>query len=207
MAAKRIKGLGDLTKTFASLPSDMKKGGARRIAAAGGAVLRKEARVIAQSKGLRKSGTLIKNIVIKRERDAPAGTEQYNLGVRHGRDLGKKYKQLTRGKNGRVRVDYKNNPYYWLFLEFGHRIVARNTGQTGGGVTTWSQRARGNDKNGRILKRSREYSNASLTGRRRSSTGFVEATPFIQPALENKGTAAIAAMEKQALKELQKAKK
>jgi HK97 gp10 family phage protein len=207
MAAERLKGLGELIKAFNSLAEDMKKGGARRIAAAGGAVLRKEARVIAQSKGLRKTGALIKNIVIKRERDVPAGTEQYNLGVRHGRDLGKKYKQLTRGKNGRIRVDYKNNPYYWIFLEFGHRIVARKTGQTGGGITAWTQRARGHDKNGRILKRSRAFSNASLTGRRKNSKGFVDATPFIRPALENKRHEALAAMEKQAIKEVQKAKK
>jgi HK97 gp10 family phage protein len=207
MADERIAGLGELLKTFSSLSGDMKKNGARRIAAAGGGVLRKEARNIAQSKGLRKTGTLIKNIVIKREKDAPEGTEQYNLGVRHGRDLGKKYKQLTLGKNGRVRVDYKNNPYYWLFLEFGHRIVARNTGQTGGGVSKWVQRARGYDQNGKLLNRSREFSNASLTGRRKSSTGFVDATPFIQPALENKRNEALAAMEKQALKEVEKAKK
>lgn len=27
-----------------------------------------------------------------------------------------------------------NDPYYWRWLEFGHKIVARDTGQAGGGV-------------------------------------------------------------------------
>ena len=89
MAGKaEILGIGQLQKSFANLKQDMLIKTSRRMVASGGGVVRTEAKKIAQSYGLRKSGALIRNIAIKRERNAPAGTEQYNLGVRHGRDLG-----------------------------------------------------------------------------------------------------------------------
>lgn len=203
MADSKILGLGELQKTFASLAAGMQKGAARRIAAVGGGVLRKEARTIAQAKGLRKTGALINNIVIKHERDAPAGTEQYNLGVRHGRALGRKYKQLAIGKNGRVRVEYNNNPFYWWYVERGHKIVARNSGQQGGGVTTYQTTLR----NGKVVTRTRRWSASSLTGRRRAVARVVAGKPYIEPALQNKNREAIAAMERQALKEVEKARK
>lgn len=160
MGGSRVIGIGELTRTFAALAADMKKNGARRITATGGSVLRKEARIVAQALGLRKTGALIENIVIKRERNAPPGTEQYNLGVRHGRDLGngkKVIKYLAVSKTGRVVTRRQNDPFYWSFLEF---TTARRTG-----------------------------------------------TPFIAKALENKSTEAIAAMEAQAVREIERANK
>jgi len=203
MAANQILGLSDLTKSFKSLGQEMEKKTAARMVASGGGVLRKEARRLAEAQGLRKTGALIKNIAIKRERNVPQGTVQYNLGVRHGKDLGKKYKQLGVGRNGRVKVFYRDNPYYWSFLEFGHRIVARNSSQAGGGKTTYSTRLR----NGKIKLRTRVFRNSSLTVRRRSPTGFVPAKPYIGPALVNKRESAIEAMSKVLLKDLEKAGK
>ncbi|MBY0474215.1 MAG: HK97 gp10 family phage protein [Nitrosomonas sp.] len=116
-----ILGLGDLARNFKNLKSDMVVKTSRRMVASAGGVLRREARIIAQSLGLKKSGALIRNIAIKRERRAPAGTEQYNLGVRHGRDLGngkKVIKYLELGKSGRVVTRRANDPFYWKFLEF-----------------------------------------------------------------------------------------
>jgi len=158
MGGSRVLGIGELIRSFATLATDMKKIAARRIAAAGASMLRQESRVIAQALGLRKTGALIKNIVIKRERNVPPGTEQYNLGVRHGRDLGngkKVTKYLALNKSGRVVTRRQNDPFYWSFLEF---TTKRRTG-----------------------------------------------TPFIAKALENKSTEAIAAMEAQALKEVERA--
>lgn len=158
--AVKIEGIGELSRAFAAVAADMKGTAARRIAVAGGSVLRKESQIVAQGLGLRKSGALLKNIVIKRERNAPAGTEQYNLGVRHGRDLGngkKVIKYLAVSKTGRVVTRRQNDPFYWSFLEF---TTKRRTG-----------------------------------------------TPFIAKALENKSSEAIAAMEAQALKEVERASK
>lgn len=122
MAGKaEILGIGQLQKSFANLKQDMIIKTSRRMVASGGAVVRTEAKKIAQSYGLRKSGALIRNIAIKRERNAPAGTEQYNLGVRHGRDLGngkKVVKYLVQNSRGRIVTKRENDPFYWRFLEF-----------------------------------------------------------------------------------------
>lgn len=118
----QILGLGELAKQFQKLRDDIKIKTSRRMVASAGGVLRREARAIAQSYGLKKSGALIRNIAIKRERNVPAGTEQYNLGVRHGRDLGngkKVVKYLAVNKqSGRVVTRRENDPFYWKFLEF-----------------------------------------------------------------------------------------
>lgn len=204
MAVKtEILGIGELNKMFKNLRSDMINKTARRMVAAGGQVVKKEAKAIAQSKGLQISGAMIKNIAIKRERNAPDGTEQYNLGVRHGRDLGKKAtKYLAYSKRkGRVVIKRRDDPFYWRFVELGHKIVGRSTGAGGVGITYFSQRLR----NGVIENRTREYRLDSITGRRRSSSGMVEPMPFIEPALENKKQEAIAAMQDRLIKDLAKA--
>ena len=122
MAKTETLGIGELSQSFRSLKTDMETRTARVMVAAAGGVLRSKARGIAQAKGLRKSGALIKNIVIKREPQAPAGTAQYNLGVRHGRSLTKKQKadsKLAINKTGRIVKRYEDDPYYWRFPEFG----------------------------------------------------------------------------------------
>jgi HK97 gp10 family phage protein len=126
MMAADVIGARELVDAFGQLKSDMRDKSARRIVATGGGVLRKESRVVAQEHGLRKTGALINNIVIKRERDKPEGTEQYNLGVRHGRDMGngkKITKYLSVGKSGRIVVRRENDPFYWKFLHFGTKHI------------------------------------------------------------------------------------
>lgn len=124
--ATEIRGVGALRDLFKQLGSDIQNKSAARIVVAGGNVLKKEARVIAEAAGLRKTGALIANIVIKKERNVPPGTVQYNLGVRHGRDLGNgkkviKYRALS--KSGRVVTRRQNDPFYWSFLEFGTKYI------------------------------------------------------------------------------------
>lgn len=127
MAGKtEILGLGELRQQFARL-RDVDRG-ARRSVVAGGQALKRKARSIALAKGLRKSGALLANIVIKRERAAPAGTSEYHLGVRHGRGLtskAKKDRRLAVNQAGRVVTRYNNDPFYWRFLEFGTRHISR----------------------------------------------------------------------------------
>lgn len=204
MAGKtEILGIGDIQKKFLNLRQDMVLKTSRRMVAAAGTVLKKEAKAIAQSKGLRISGALIRNIAIKRERNAPEGTEQYNLGVRHGRDLGKrhtKYLALSK-RSGRVVIKRENDPFYWRFIEFGHNIVGRATGAEGVGITSYVATLR----NGKKANRTRKYNLDSLVGRRRNPSGSVDPIPFIQPALENKKQEAIAAMEDRLTKDLAKA--
>lgn len=123
--ADNIIGLGELTAKLKKLDGLSKKTAAKMVAAAG-AVIRKEAKSIAQAKGLRKTGSLIKNIAIKRERNVPKDTVQYNVGVRHGREFGKKknvVKYLAVGRKGRIVTKYKDDPFYWRFLEFGTKNI------------------------------------------------------------------------------------
>lgn len=126
--AVELLGVKELTDKLKKLDGLSKKTAAKMVAAAGG-VIRKEAKSIAQSKGLRKTGSLIKNIAIKRERNVPPNTVQYNVGVRHGREFGKRknvVKYLAVGRKGRIVTKYKDDPFYWRFLEFGTKnITAR----------------------------------------------------------------------------------
>ncbi|WP_395008649.1 HK97-gp10 family putative phage morphogenesis protein [Undibacterium sp.] len=181
MAAEKIEGLADLRKGFQSISKDMELRTSRAMVVAAGGVLKKEAKALAQQQGLRKTGALIDNIVIKREK-TPEGVAQYNLGVRHGRDLGRKAKKvLTVKANGRVGTKYVNDPFYWSFLEFGRNIYK--------GTTTAKNM---NSKR----KRLRTTKNA---------VGRTKATPFIAPALTNKRAEAIEAMKKRLQKTLEKA--
>jgi len=112
-------GTVELTAAFKGVAQDMQQKTALRMVATAGGVLRKEAKRIATSQGLRRTGAMINNIAIKREKSVPPGTVQYNLGVRHGRDIrGKAAKKLLLkvGKSG--RIVRANDPFYWTFLEF-----------------------------------------------------------------------------------------
>jgi HK97 gp10 family phage protein len=125
-ASTKIEGLGELRRAFAEVKDDMKTRTSRLMVASAGGVLRKEARGLAQQQGLRKTGALIKNIVIKRDR-APDGVTQYNLGVRHGRWMGRKAPSLLAvGKSGRVTRRYIDDPFYWWFLEAGRNVYHGN---------------------------------------------------------------------------------
>jgi HK97 gp10 family phage protein len=117
-----LLGIGDLKKSFEGLAKEMVQKTSLRMVASAGAVLRREAKALALSQGLKKSGALLRNIAIKRERKAPPGVAQYNLGVRHGRHLGngkRIIKYLAVGKSGRVVIRRQNDPFYWRFHEFG----------------------------------------------------------------------------------------
>ncbi len=171
MADREIIGIGSMRANFEGLRSDMRKRTGRRMVAAGGAVLKRIAKAIAQANGSRRTGAMIKNIAIKREPQAPPDTEQYNLGVRHGRDLSKKQKakgtRLAVTGKGRIVKRYEDDPYYWRWVEQGHKIVPRQA--AGGGKQ-------------------------SLRKRRKAATGSVPAKPFIGPALTQGRGEAINAM-------------
>lgn len=115
--AEIITGLGPLTEAFAELGGVDAVRVSRLMVARGGRILKKEAQTLAQGYGLRKSGALINNIAIKRE-NTPDGVTQYNLGVRHGRDLTKKAKKAAGLKIRKGRIVRANDPFYWRFLEF-----------------------------------------------------------------------------------------
>jgi HK97 gp10 family phage protein len=71
------------------------------------------------------AGTLRRNILIKRLR-APKGTEKYYVGVRAGRQ---------RPKKGAPMATFFL-PFYWAWVEAGHRIVPRGGKLNVGGRRT-----------------------------------------------------------------------
>lgn len=156
----QVLGISELTQAFKKLGQQIQPAGARRIVMAGARVLKSKAKSAVNEAGLKKSGAMISNIAVKREKSAPQGTEQYHLGVRHGRELGngkRVIKYLALNRKGRVVTRRQNDPFYWRFLNLG--------------------------------------------------TKHIQAFHFIEAGLEDGGKEAIAAMEKQAMKELQKAGK
>lgn len=181
MGVEIMQGVEELKTAFLQLSQDMELRASREMVVAAGGVLKKEAKSLAQKQGLKKSGALIDNIVIKREK-TQQGIAQYNLGVRHGKDLGRKAKKvLTVKSSGRIGVKYVNNPFYWSFLEFGRNIYRGTT--------------RAKNMNS---KRKRMKTTKNIVGR-------VEATPYIAPSLVNKRAEAIEAMNKRLQKRLEKA--
>jgi len=205
MAKTEILGIGEMSASFRELKTGMETRTSRVMVAAAGSVLKRRAKGIAQANGSVKTGVMLKNIAIKREPQAPPGTTQYNLGVRHGRNLTgkakKSGKRLVVMKSGRIGVKYENDPYYWRWVEKGHKIVGRAPVEDS--TTTYQQRLR----NGKVVTRTRDRSGAGLRARRAAATGEVAAKPFIGPALEQGKEEAIQAMADRLQKEHDKARK
>jgi hypothetical protein len=184
---------------------DMETRTARIVVAAAGRVLKNAAIANARANGSVLSGVMIKNIVFKHERKTSAGTAQVNLGVRHGAK-GQSKKQRAVNKRlrvvgGRVMVEYINNPYYFRWVERGHRIVSRaKSGEESFTVSTYQQHLR----NGKVITRTKKRSTAGLRARRAAATVDVPAKPFLEPALRDNQQAVIDAMSQRLAKELQK---
>jgi hypothetical protein len=65
----------------------------------------------------------VKNIAVARERGTRSDYFEYQIGVRHGREAKGAQKIAVRGKDGRIRLEYTDNPFYWWFWEIGHYNV------------------------------------------------------------------------------------
>lgn len=127
MMADSITGLSELLSAMKHLDARTQKKIAPKMVSAAARIVRTEAKAIASSKGLRKTGDMIRNIALKRERNAPSGTTQYNVGVRHGRSAGKKViKYVEKSKRGKIVLRRRNDPFYYRFLEFGTKYIRAN---------------------------------------------------------------------------------
>ena len=155
--AGNVIGIQQVLARLHTVSNDIQNKVMVRVVAAAANSVRKEAQSIAKRKNIIRTGALINNIVLKREHDVAAGIIQYNVGVRHGLGgRGNSKKIIKARKNGGVTVSYKNDPYYWFWVEAGHRTVKKNIAS----------------------------SKLSLKQRRAASSTFVGAKPFLLPALE-----------------------
>ena len=93
---------------------------ARTAVNAGAQLVKREAILRATAQGFNPSGDMVKNIAVKRERGTSRNITEYHVGVRHGRDSKKARKIAYRTRDGKIRFEYDNDPFYWWFWEFGH---------------------------------------------------------------------------------------
>jgi HK97 gp10 family phage protein len=169
-----IQGLQGFNSAIATLKDDMQKKVAFSAALIGANVIKREARSIALTKGLRQTGALLNNIAVKRETNPPLGVAQYNLGVRHGRELGSKAKvAYSLRADGSIRKTYVDDPFYWWYLEFGTKPHE----ESGGG--------------GRRM--AFEVAGQPVFSMKVRNPG-IKPLAFIGPAFENKSDEALAAM-------------
>lgn len=207
MAKSEILGIGELKESFAKVKNDVETRIARYMVVGAGQVIKRKAKEIAQANGSVRTGAMIRNIVIKREPSAPSGTAQYHLAVRSGGGLTKKQKstaKLAINAGGRIVTKYENDPYYWRWVERGHKIVGK---AENGDRSFTSQTVIRRTKKGKIIVRNKLVATNSLRERRKVATGEVSAKPFLAPALEQGKTEAIEAMGTRLKKELDKAGK
>lgn len=188
-----VLGIEDLVASFREVREDMGSKVARRMVVAGGKIVRDSAKAIAKANGSVISSDMVDNIAIKREANAQEGTAQYHVGVRHGREQSRKVRAKGQRRlsvsRGRIVERRDNDPFYWKFVERGHRVVPSSVAD---GSTTFVQKLR----NGKLVTRQRVFSGRGLRARRRmAGQGVVGKKPFIEPALEQERVNALAAME------------
>jgi len=184
--ADAVLGLGDLTAKFKQLSADTTRV-ARLMVVSGGRIVRDEAKAIIRANGSIQTGTMVRNVVVKRDRAAPKGEEWLNVGVRHGRHLTKKQKAgaTLAVRGSRIVKVNKNDPWYYFLVEY----TGAQPHHIGKGSYTQRKNRPGRGKQlGRV------------------HPGF-KPKPFLRPALERKKADVIAAMSARLDAELKKAQK
>ena len=114
-----MRGLKELLENLKALDRNINTE-ARIAAAAGATIVKREAVSIARVQGLVDTGALVKNIAIKRERGTPKNIHEYHIGVRHGASAKAAQRIAVRNRDGKIKFQWTNNPFYWWFWEFGH---------------------------------------------------------------------------------------
>jgi len=183
----KIDGIDDLKRVLADFPRTLRNkilmGSLKEAGRFIRDVARRGAPVIAKATKRRNVGTVKKAVSV---RVSKAAKKDGNIGVFiNVRPLTKdkisdfKMTSVMQGKRWSGSFNPKD-PYYWPWLEFGHKKVARNLGQEGGVVTAAYQRLR----NGKLVLRKHEWKARSITGRRRLSVASVPGTRFLSKAAD-----------------------
>lgn len=118
----KITGLEELFANLDDVGVTMRQA-ARGACNAAAQVVKRQAVANARAQGLVATGALVKNIAVKRQQGTPPEIAEYHIGVRHGREAKGAEKIAVRGKDGSIRYEYTDDPFYWLMWEFGHYNV------------------------------------------------------------------------------------
>lgn len=189
----KLEGVEELKRALADASKQIRTKAVRGALREAGKVIQAAARanapVLQARTKTRKPGTVKKAISVRTSKfDRRAGNEGVFVSVRP-----LKAAQIRKFKVAQARAGKRisgsqnpNDPYYWWWVEFGHKIVPR-TAAAGFGETVYQQRL----VNGRIVTRKKKYNLQSLTGRRRAPVGFVQGQRFMTRAAEKNGEAAV----------------
>lgn len=195
----KLEGMDEVRRQLRALPQNLRRKVLMKGLRKAAAVVLKEARARvpvlspenAISMPYRKPGTVKKALTV---RVSKAARQEGNVGVfigvkpakgaqyettRH-QVLGQKYTTKKLKAASKRGTKSRDDPYYWQWLEFGHRIVRR--GRRTGVFTSTTVSVRNPDGSYRRQTYKRDL--GSLRSRRINSTGFVPAIPFIRPAAE-----------------------
>lgn len=113
-----VKGLRELDRTLKALPARIGEKVMRAALRAAGQVIRKDARsrvpILKSPSKYRKPGTVKNAIVIKRSR-----RDKFGVFVTVRTLKAKQIKAFKGGKVNKAAAQNPDDPFYWLFLEFG----------------------------------------------------------------------------------------
>ena len=181
----KLTGLDEFRRSIFALPNKLRKKALMKPLREAAKVVLKTARqlvpTISKATKRRNVGTVKKRIVVRASKSARAnGDVGVFVGVKPlTKDQISNFKQGAARRGARWSGSFNpNDPYYWSWLEFGHKKVARDLGQKGGGVTAAYQRLR----NGRLVLRKHRWQASSIVGRRRMAGDRVAPRPFMTPA-------------------------
>jgi HK97 gp10 family phage protein len=161
----KVTGIPDLRAALLSIPDKLRKRALRNALAAGARVVRDDAKrnapvmAISMRTAVRKPGTLKNAIAVRTSKEAGRAGD---VGV---------FVNVRPAKGGKRGAKSKDDPFYWRFVEFGHKIVGRYAGN----YTDYKVRGRGRM--------------TGLAARRRASTTSVPPYPFLVPASQRLGAA------------------
>ncbi len=194
----KLEGVDELKRALADAAGKIRTKAVRNSLSAAARIIAKQAKlnapVLQTPTKTRKPGTVRDAISVRRSKFARGeGNEGVFVSVKplRARDR-KKFKVSQAAAGKRISgSDNPNDPYYWWWVELGHKIVPRASKRSlvgaAFGFTTYQQRLR----NGQIVTRQRKYNYQSLTGRRRHATGRVEGQFFMTRAAQSRGQEAI----------------
>lgn len=167
-----ITGLADVRRELAALAPKLRVRAVRNALAAGARIVRDEARRLAPvispaaplvQRGWRRPGTLRRAISVRTSKQAKRdGNVGVFVNVRPARRAAFRGRVQVRASQRGAKSPL--DPYYWRWVEFGHRIVGRYKGK----YADYKVRGRGR--------------RTGLSVRRRSPIGSVQPIPFLRTA-------------------------
>lgn len=195
----KLEGVDELKRALAGAAVHIRTRAVRSALREAGRVIQAAARaaapVLKAPRKNRKPGTIKQNIVVRASKFArQSGDEGVYINVRglRGRARVKKF--------GKAGAENPNDPYYWHFVEFGHRFVPRAKSAPKAIYGSTLVRM----KNGTTYRRALKRNATGLRSLRAGAIATVPARPFMRPAAASKVSEAIAKFMQSVVPQIEK---